>query len=177
MRYKFRYANSFFKVSAAIINPLQNSFIIIALFLFAYHLLARLAVFIGIDNYFINETVIGLFQRIMFICSVLSVVFYYVLKKGVFLYDDSLVIARYTITPLNWKIRITISYDEIEHVNVNYTNLHFSKNRFLLLVPFGDETRNVELTLKNGKKYFFSIEYPEEFCQNLNFLIENAKGK
>lgn len=28
-----------------------------------------------------------------------------------------------------------------------------------------------ELTLKNGKKYFFSIENQEEFCENLNSLI------
>ncbi|MCH5320332.1 MAG: hypothetical protein J1E36_01115 [Eubacterium sp.] len=177
MRYKFRYFNSIYKMGAAIIGPLQNFFITIALFLLVYYLLGRLSILIGVDNYFINETVFGIVRRIMFICAFLSVAFYCVLKKGVFLNDDSLVIARYTITPINWKPRITISYDEIEQVNVNYTDLHFTKYRFLLVVLCGDEAYNVELTLKNGKKYFFSIENQEKFCQNLNFLIENTKNR
>lgn len=42
-----------------------------------------------------------------------------------------------------------------------------------MVVPCGDESYNVELTLKNGKKYFFSIENQEEFCDNLTELINN----
>ena len=37
----------------------------------------------------------------------------------------------------------------------------------------GDRAYNVELTLKNGKKYYFSIEDQEEFCENLSQLIES----
>lgn len=96
---------------------------------------------------------------------------YCVLKKGVFLYQNHLVIARYTITLRNWKNRISIDYNDIESVIVNYSDLRFTKYHGSLLVPFGDDTYNVELTLKNGKKYFFSIENQEEFCDNLNSLF------
>ncbi|MCH5315659.1 MAG: hypothetical protein J1E81_07080 [Eubacterium sp.] len=176
MKYKFRYTNSIYKIVAAIVVPVQNFFITTVLILIAYFLFGKLAILIGADNYFINETVFEIVRKIVLICSFLSAASYCVLKKGAFLYDDRLVIAKYTMTPLNWKLRITISYDEIEHVNVNYIKLNFIK-RFLLLVPLGDETCNVELTLKNGKKYFFSIEYQEEFCQNLNSLIQNTVSR
>ena len=39
----------------------------------------------------------------------------------------------------------------------------------------GDRAYNVELTLKNGKKYYFSIEDQEEFCENLSQLLENTE--
>ncbi len=39
----------------------------------------------------------------------------------------------------------------------------------------GDRAYNVELTLKNGKKYYFSIEDKEEFCENLSQLLENTE--
>ena len=112
-------------------------------------------------------------RKIIFICSIIWAAVYCIFRKGVFLYDNHLVIARYTITLTNWKNRITISFDEIESVNVNYTDLHFTRYRFSFIVPCGDEAYNVELTLKNGKKLFFSIQDQEEFCQNLNLLMEN----
>lgn len=176
MRYKFRYANGIYKTCAKIIVPLQNFFIAIAFFLLIYYLFGRLTVLLGVEDYLISDTVIEIVQEIILVFSALSAVVYCVFKKGVFLYDDSLVIARYTITPINWKPRITISYDEIERVNVNYTDLRFTKYRFSMVTPCGDYAYNVELTLKNGKKYFFSIQEQEEFCNNLNILIDKAKN-
>lgn len=177
MRYKFRYLNGMYKTAAAIACPFQNFCLTIALFLLSYYLLGRLTVLIGIEDYFLNETVWGVIRKIMFIGAFLLAGVYCVLRKGVFLYDDRLVIARYTITTFNWKPRITVSYDEIESVNVNYTDLHYTKYRFSQVVPAGDEAYNVEVTLRNGKKYFFSIQGQEEFCQTLNILIDKSRNK
>lgn len=177
MRYKFRYFNGIYKTAAKIAIPLQNFFIIVAAFWLFYYLVGRLAILIGIDNYLLRDDILDVFLRIMYTCSILWAAIYCFFKKGVFLYDDHLTIARYTVTLTNWKNRIFISYDEIEKVNVNYTDLHFTRYHFMLVVPGGDESYNIELTLKSGKKYFFSIEDQEEFCENLNLLLESRRQK
>lgn len=170
MRYKFRYYNGTFKLLKSIVLPLQN---LLLPQIFALIILRVLAL-IGLGQYLNNDTAIGIIQKIILACSILWTVIYCVLKKGVFLYDEHLVIARYTITFRNWKNRIVLRYDEIESVNVNYNDLRFSQYHGSLLVPFGDNTYNVEITMKNGKKYFFSIENQEEFCDTLDSLIQKV---
>lgn len=175
MRYKFRYFNGIYKSVASIGIPIQNFLLVVVFFWLFYYLIGRLSILIGIDNYLLQDSVLSIYLKIMYVCSIAWAVIYCVFRKGVFLYENCLVIARYTVTLTNWKNRITINYDEIEKVNVNYTDLHSTKYRFSMLVLCGDESYNVELTLKNGKKYFFSIEDQEEFCENLNLLLENRR--
>lgn len=86
-------------------------------------------------------------------------------------------IARYTITPFNWKWWMKINYSDIEKVNINYFNLNYADYHYRMLNSGGDRNYNIELTLKNGKIYYFSIEDQEEFCENLNQLIENSKNR
>lgn len=86
-------------------------------------------------------------------------------------------IARYTITPFNWKWWMKINYSDIEKVNVNYFNLNYADYHYRMLNSGGDRNYNIELTLKNGKIFYFSIEDQEEFCENLNKLIENSKNR
>ena len=94
------------------------------------------------------------------------IVGYYLFAKIIawFGVDDS-------ITNINWNPYIVIKYSDIASVNINYSDLHFTKYRFSFVTLCGDESYNVELTLKNGKKYFFSIYNQEEFCENLNSLM------
>ena len=168
MRYKFRYYNGIFKVLNALLVPLQN----LLLPQFVIILIARLVSLIGLGQYFNNDTVIGILQKTILIVSVVWAIIYCIFKKGVFLYNDHLVIARYTITLRNWRNRISVSYDEIESVNVNYSDLRFTKYHGSLLVPFGDDTYNVELVLKSGKRYFFSLQEQENFCETLNSVLK-----
>lgn len=167
MRFKFRYDNKSSKILSAIVVPFQNLLLprVIAL------AIARIIALIGLGQYFNNDIIIGIIQKIVVFVSILWTAIYFIFKKGVFLYDDYLVIARYTITLRNWKNRIKIKYDDIDHANVNYTDLRFTKYHGSLLVPGGDDTYNVEITLKNGKKYFFSVENQEEFCETINSII------
>lgn len=167
MRYKFRYLNGIYKTGAMIAGPLQNFFITTAAFLLVYYLIAKLTGLFGFDDSFLNGAFYSVFREIMFCCAFILALLCFVLKKGVFLYDDKLVIARYTITPTNWNPYISIRYSEIEQANVNYSDLHYTKHRFSFVTLCGDESYNVELTLKNGKKYFFSIQNQEEFVSEL----------
>lgn len=175
MRYKFRYFNGIYKTVAKFVIPFQNFLIVVAIFWLLYYIVGRLCILLGFNNYLLQDNILDMFLKVMYTFSISWAVIYCVFPKGAFLYDDHLVIARYSITLTNWKNRISVSYDEIEKVNVNYTDLHFTKYRFMLVVPCGDESCNVELTLKNGKKYFFSIEDQEEFCEKLNSILENRK--
>ena len=151
MRYKFRYYNGTFKLLKSIVVPLQN---LLLPQIFALVILRVLAL-IGLGQYLNNDTAIGIIQKIILACSILWMVIYCVLKKGVFIYDEHLVIARYTITFRNWKNRIVLRYDEIESVNVNYNDLRFSQYHGSLLVPFGDNAYNVEITMKKRQEIFF----------------------
>lgn len=171
MRYKFRYFNGTLKILSIIFIPLQNLLIPRASVL----IIARLVSLVGLGQYLNNDIIINALQKIVLICSISWAVMYCVLKKGVFLKEDRLVINRYTITLRNWKNRISINYNEIESVIINYNDLRFTRHHGSLLVPFGDETYNIELTLKNGTKYFFSIENQEDFIEELNERIERTK--
>lgn len=173
MRYKFRYYNGTFKVLNALFIPLQN----LLLPYFFVLLILRLISLIGLGQYLNNDVAIHVIQKIILVLSFSWALIYIICRKGVFLYDDRLTIARYTITTRNWRNRITISYDKIDSVNVNYSDLRFTKYHGSLLVPFGDDNCNVELTLKNGRKYFFSIQNQEEFCDTLNLLIDKYNQK
>lgn len=168
MRYKFRYLNNIYKTLAAIAGPMLNFSITIAVFLIGYYLFAKITAWFGVDDSIINNSV---FREVMIYSAFAVSLVYCFLKKGVFLYNDKLVIARYTITNINWNPYIVIKYSDIASVNVNYSDLHFTKYRFSFVTLCGDESYNVELTLKNGKKYFFSIYNQEEFCENLNSLM------
>lgn len=173
MKYKFRDYNNVCKILSLILLPLQN----LLLPRIIGFIIIRLLALIGLGQYLNNDVAINIMQKIILICSISWVVIYLIFKKGVFLYDDHLVIARYTITLRNWKNRISIHYDDIESAIVNYTDLRFTKYHGSLLVPLGDNTYNVELTLKSGKKYFFSIQDQEEFCEVLNSLIEKHRNR
>ena len=173
MRYKFRYLNGIYKLIAFVAGPMQNFSIIIGAFLLIYYLISKIIIAIGIDDSFIDNS---LFREMMFTCAIIFASMYYIFKKGVFLYNDKLIIARYTITLTNWNPYIVIKYSDIESVNVNYSDIHFTKYRLSFITLCGDESYNVELTLKNGKKYFFSIQNQEAFCNNLSQLINNYKN-
>lgn len=170
MRYKFRYINSIYKSAAKIVAPMQNFFSIIAIFFVAYNLIGRLCILFNISILTIKDFGEAL-QEPMFICAFLSAIIYCFLPKGVFINDSEIVIAKYTFVPFNFKMRIHIPYKEIERINVNYSDIHFTKYRFSFVTLCGDEAYNVEITLKNGKKYYFSIENQEEFVENINQRI------
>ncbi len=166
MRYKFRYANNMFKLAAKIAAPMQNFFMIIAIFFIFYNLIGRICILFNFTTLSIKN-IGNAMQPIMFICAFSAAIIYCFLRKGVFINASEIVIAKYTFVPFNFKMRIHIPYNEIEKINVNYSDIHFTKYRFSLVRLCGDEAYNVELTLKSGKKYFFSIENQEEFVENV----------
>lgn len=168
MRYKFRYYNKGFKLLTIITIPIFN-FVFPQLLSIA---ILRTISLIGLGKYFDDVNLLTLLYNAVRIFSALWVISYLFLPKGVFLYKKRLIIARHTVTLRNWKSIIFVKYDAIENVNINFKDLRFTKYHGSLLVPCGDEVCNIELTLKNGKKYFFSTEYQDDFCKHLKLLID-----
>ncbi len=175
MRYKFRYYNGSMKFLSAFVVSFQNFFLTAVACFVIYFILAKIAGLLGLENYLFNNNVWSIVKKIIFILAFIYAIVYIVSKKGVFLYDEGFEIARYTITPLNWKNRIYVSFNEVESINVNYYNIRYTKYRYSMLVPLGDDTYNIELTLKNGKKYFFSIEDQEEFVEEVSKRMEKIR--
>lgn len=163
MRYRFKYYNTTFKVLSYILVPVINV-IIVSLIVSA---LTRVLLLFGIDNIVPNNTLESLYQDVIIYVSLAWNLVYIFFPKGVIVKEDSLVIVRYCITLRNLKFRIKVRFEDIESVNVNYNNLNLSKHYGAELVPLGDNNYNVELTLKNGKKLFFSIWGAEALCQEL----------
>ena len=124
-------------------------------------LIIKLFLLFNLDEYINFQSFSTFLQKIMLALMMLWVVIYSLCPKGVFLYKDKLIIKRYNITLRNWKFLIPINYSDIDRVSMNYTDLRKTKYYGCLLVPFGDEAYNVEITLKNGKKY------AESFCNEL----------
>lgn len=176
MRYKFRFFGML-KTGNMIGGILQNFWMPWLIFYVLYVLVGKFSILIGLDNYLSDDIVLYNLQRIVFIFSISSVIVFCFFRKGVFLNENYLIIARYTITPFNWKWWMKINYSDIEKVNVNYCDISYIDYNVRMVTLGGDRAYNVELTLKNGKKYFFSIEDQEEFYENLNQLIENSKNR
>ena len=164
-----------FKTGSMIAGILQNFWLPWLIFCILYVLVGKVSILIGLDNYLSDDIVLYSLQRIVLIISISSVIVFCFFRKGVFLNENHLIIARYTITPFNWKWWIKIDYSDIEKVNINYFDLSYIDYHFRMLILGGDRAYNVELTLKNGKKYYFSIEDQEEFCENLSQLIGSKK--
>ncbi len=164
-----------FKTGSMIAGILQNFWLPWLIFYILYVLVGKVSILIGLDNYLSDDIVLYSLQRIVLIISISSVIVFCFFRKGVFLNENHLIIARYTITPFNWKWWIKIDYSDIEKVNINYFDLSYIDYHFRMLILGGDRAYNVELTLKNGKKYYFSIEDQEEFCENLSQLLENTE--
>ena len=164
-----------FKTGSMIAGILQNFWLPWLIFYILYVLVGKVSILIGLDNYLSDDIVLYSLQRIVLIISISSVIVFCFFRKGVFLNENHLIIARYTITPFNWKWWIKIDYSDIEKVNINYFDLSYIDYHFRMLILGGDRAYNVELTLKNGKKYYFSIEDKEEFCENLSQLLENTE--
>ena len=100
-----------------------------------------------------------------------------VMPKGCFLYDDQVVLARYTITALNWKNKIAVPYYMIENAYVQYSSIYWTKDVFSELVPYGDFNYNVELQLRDGKKYIFSVQDAEDCCAEIMAKVEQYANK
>lgn len=169
--YDFRYQTKASKLFGELSSIIAN--ICIPLF---YSLIATgLTITFKLSEY-LNMWVYVIIFSIAVVVSIVLTIRYFVNYKGVILYDDHLEISRYTRAAGNKrKMNIDISYSDIESVYNSKENLY--SNRRLarnFLVPGGDLSDYIEITLKGGKKFLFSIENQQEFVDEIiNKITDN----
>lgn len=170
MRIKFRYANFSTKLLIVLSNIIKNAILPRIVLI----LLVRILSFVGFGEMMDNDIFYDYATKAVIYLAIIFTGVYILFPKGVFVKDDYLIIARYTVTLTNWKPLIKIKYDDIEHIGINYTDLRFSKRHFSLLAG-GDYLSNIEIVTKKDRHYFFCIKDQQEFCDYINKKIGNAE--
>lgn len=170
MRLKFRYANFITKLLVVLSNIIKNA-ILPRIILIS---LVRILSLIGFAEMIDNDIFYDYATKAVIYLAIIFMGVYILFPKGVFVKDDYLIIARYTVTLTNWKPLIKIKYDDIEQTGINYTDLRFSKRHFSLLAG-GDYLSNIEIVTKKGRHYYFCINDQQEFCDYINKKIGNVE--
>lgn len=165
--FEFKYDSRFSKFFGMFLSSLQN---LLYPQIYCLILLLVLHFFNLTENWpgWISLTLFG----ISILCGFVLMIRFWICKKGVFLYDSFMAIERYSTTLASRKMDIQINYHDIKHIYVNYQNLRSTPNYRKLLVMCGARDSYVELTLRNGKQYFFALENQEEFCNEVRLKLE-----
>ena len=99
--------------------------------------------------------------------------------QGVILYDGYLEISRYYWTGIRDRMNIVIPYNSIKRITtqqVNRMNIRQERNEFRRYhCTLGADYDNyVKLFMKNGRRYYFSVENQSEFIEEVHQQIKDA---
>lgn len=136
---------------------------------------------IPIVAFYVISIVMGLFGitehfsvELMMVLLVISILLglFFAMKfcfcfKGVILYNSCLEIVTQTLGFGKDKPKITICYSEIASVFVSSYNIRYNRKKARKSFISGDYTNYVELTLKDGKQYCFTVENQEDFVKEV----------
>lgn len=172
-KYKFKAPNRTFQLLLPFLCAADNFAIVFLLCRLGLGILGR----IGLADFLLQDPVLDYITKAVLILSVVYSLLPLVMPKGCFLYDDQVVLARYTITALNWKNKIAVPYYMIENAYVQYSSIYWTKDMFSELVPYGDFNYNVVLQLRDGKKYIFSVQDAEDCCTEIMAKVEQYANK
>ena len=172
-KYKFKAPNRTFQFLLPFLCAVDNFGIVI--------LLSRLCLAVlggvGLAKILLQDPVLDYITKAVLILSAVYGLLPLVMPKGCFLYDDQVVLARYTITALNWKNKIAVPYYMIENAYVQYGSIYWTRDMLFELVPYGDFNYNVVLQLRDGKKYIFSVQDAEDCCAEIMAKVEQYANK
>ena len=133
-KYKFKAVNRILQFLLPFLCAADNFAIVFLLCRLGLGILGR----IGLADFLLQDPVLDYITKAVLILSVVYSLLPLVMPKGCFLYDDQVVLARYTITALNWKNKIAVPYYMIENAYVQYSSIYWTKDVFSELVPYGD---------------------------------------
>lgn len=114
----------------------------------------------------------GLIFDVFVIIGIVMVLVCSVLPKKVTLLDNHLEIATGSILIKGKSPKIKINYDDIINAVESTENLKNNKIKMKNSYLAGDYTNYVEITLKGGKRFCFSVEKQKEFVSELVSRME-----
>lgn len=169
--YDFKYSNighklavGFFSFCANLAVPIVTFYII----LFAMGLC-------GIGKYLSIELWLAFFVFSVTLGIILAIRFCFCFK-GVILYDSCLEIITQNIGFGKNKPKITINYSDIASVFNSTFNIRYDRRKARKTFIAGDYSNYIELTLKGGKQFCFSVENQKEFLDELILRMNNFKN-
>lgn len=165
--YYFRYSNFFDKFAGGFFSFFTNLGIPIV----AFYIIAIAMGLCGITKHFSVE--------LMMVLLVLSILFglFFAIKfcfgfKGVILYDSYLEITTQTLGIGKNKPKFKINYSDVASVFNSTYNLRYDRRKARRTFIAGDYSNYIELTLKSGKQFCFSVDNQTEFLDELLNRIE-----
>lgn len=160
--YKFRYKSKGQKLAKWLTEACKNFFTPIILCLITFFCM----VLTGTEKSMLPQLGILLFYTSV-ILGVVMVVIYSVLPKKVCLFSEYLEIVTGGILSKGKSPKIKINYSDIAGVSESTYNLKNDKAKMKNSFIAGDYTNYVELTLKGGKQFCFSVDNQTEFVGEL----------
>lgn len=160
--YKFRYNSKSQKLAKWLAEACKNFFAPIIICLITFFCMA----FTGTEKSMLPQLGILLFYTSV-ILGVIMVVIYSVLPKKVSLFSEHFEIVTGGILSKRKSPKIKINYSDIASVCESTYNLKNDKVKMKNSFLAGDYTNYVELTLKGGKQFCFSVDNQTEFVAEL----------
>ena len=121
--------------------------------------------------------------ELMMVLLVLSILFglFFAIKfcfcfKGVTLYDSSIEISTQVLGVGKNRPKITIYYSDIASVFISSYNLRYNRRKARKTFIAGDLKNYVELTLKNGKQYCFTVEEQDDFINEIAIRMKENEA-
>lgn len=166
--YYFRYSNASDKFA----NGFFSFFTNLAMPIVTFYMIAIALGLCGITENFSVELMMALFAFSIILGLIFAIKFCFCFK-GVVLYDSYLEITTQTLGFGKNKPKIIINYSDIASVFNNTYNLRFDRKKARKTFIAGDFSNYVELTLKGGKQFCFSVERQKEFVDELLYRMES----
>lgn len=170
--YNFKYSNSSDKFA----NGFFSFFTNLGIPIVTFYIIAIGMSLCGITKHLSVE-----FMMILLIFSILlgiiCAIKYCVGFKGVVLYDSYMEITTQTLGLGKNKPKFKINYSDIASIFNSTYNLRYDRRKATRTFLAGDLSNYVELTLKGGKQFCFSVENQEEFLHELLFRQKLLNNK
>ncbi len=129
----------------------------------------------GITNHFSVELMMALLFLSIILGIILAIRFCFCFK-GVILYDYCLEIITQNIGFGKNKPKITINYSDIASVFNSTFSIRYDRRKARKAFIAGDYSNYIELTLKGGKQFCFSVENQKEFLDELILRMNKLKN-
>lgn len=168
--YAFCYPNSFDKIFNGTIIFLAN----FATPIVAYYLFCMCMSVLGVFKYFELEILLALLG-VAIIVGIVFALKYCFSFKGVTLYNSCMEISTQVLGFGKNKPKIIICYSEISSVFTSSYNLRYNRKKARKAFIAGDTKYYVELTLKNGKQYCFTVEEQDDFINEITERMNKSE--
>lgn len=162
--FRDRIVNGFFSFCANFATPI----------IMLYIILMAMAL-TGINKYLNMELLFALLGFSILLGIIMAIKFCFGFK-GIVLYDSYLEIITQTIGLGKNRPKFKINYSDIASAFNGTFNLRYDRKKARRNFLAGDLTDYIELTLKGGKQFCFTVENQSEFLSELITKLENAKN-